>query len=250
MASNIAGSDKVALYLSKYNDCFVIIGGIATILVLDNLGAKTRVTKDFDIVVIADGTNDNFSKAIFKFLKDGKYKRGKKEGREIHYRFIRPEVNGFPKIIELFSKEGNNIHSHLRKIDYIEDDEQLSVITIDSAVFEFVKNRKTIINDLPIVDEYGLVPLKVHAYFNNLSLFKEGKITNRNYYEKHLDDVIRLLAAISNVDVEIEMPEILKKNCIDFIGLLQKVDNRIKELQIGEITADQIVERFVNVFCK
>ena len=47
--------EKILLHLCNHSDCYVIIGGIATGLLLEEKGLPSRETKDFDIVLFADG---------------------------------------------------------------------------------------------------------------------------------------------------------------------------------------------------
>lgn len=249
--SDILGLEKVIEHLSKHNDCYVIIGGIATKIGLIERGFLSRETKDFDMVVLADASNNDFAHGIVNLLKDGKYQNGYSNERKSCYRFINPETNGYPKIIELFAKDNNKlINHHIEKIPIAIDDEQLSAIVLNEDVFNFVKERKTISKEgLPIVDVLGLIALKVYAYFQNLDLYKQGKIDSKNNYNKHRSDVIRLLLSLDGNETPINMPELLKTNCINFLEILKGSNQILKSIPNHNVSLDTLVSLFKRIFC-
>jgi len=46
----VIGLDKFSAHFADYQDCYVLIGGAAIWLVLDEAGIDPRATKDLDIV--------------------------------------------------------------------------------------------------------------------------------------------------------------------------------------------------------
>ena len=47
----VVGIDKFAEHFAEFKDRYVLIGGTATWLVLDEVGLEARATKDLDIVL-------------------------------------------------------------------------------------------------------------------------------------------------------------------------------------------------------
>ena len=252
MKSYEIGVESVLTHLNQHNDCYVIIGGIATKLLLEEKGLPFRETKDFDIVLLADSTKEEFAKDIVGFLKAGKYKNGYSNDKRVCYRFVDPETNGYPKIIELFSKENNQILAHhLRKISITYDEEQLSAIVLNQDIFEFVKKRKIISKEgLPIVDTLGIIALKAHAYFQNKELYDSGMIIGQVNYLKHRVDVIRLLLSLTGEESPIDMPSILKDDCFRFISLLEETSDVYRNIPHGSVQLVTLINLFKHLFCE
>ena len=58
----------------EYQDQYVLIGGSATQLAMEDAGQQfSRTTKDLDIVVIVDALTMEFIERFWQFIKEGKY---------------------------------------------------------------------------------------------------------------------------------------------------------------------------------
>lgn len=250
MSSSVFGVEKVLLHLNKHPDCYVIIGGIATKTILEEKGFASRETKDFDIVLLADSTKKEFAEDITNLLKEGKYKNGFSNEKKICYRFEKPETNGYPKIIELFSVDNNDsLHHYLQKIDIVIDEERLSAIVLEKDVFDFIKSRRIISSDgLPVVDPLGLIVLKAHAYFKNLKLYQEGKIKGKTNYLKHRNDIINLLLSLNGDEKAIALPEKLKIDCSNFVKVLASSSQAYKSIAHFGIPLNDLVKLFYRLF--
>lgn len=249
--NNQLGIEKLLFHLSKHQDCYVVIGGLAARVLLEEKGLPFRETKDFDIVILADATKKEFSKDICNLLKEGKYKNAISNSNKVCYRFINPETPGYPKIIELFSYKNNkDLHRYLKKIDIRYDDEELSAIVLDEEVFNFIKKRKTIgESGIPVVDVLGLISLKTFAYFENLELYKSRKIKGRTNYLKHRNDIIRLLLSLSGNEKINDVPEIIKKRCVEFVEVLDKSKAAFKDINTqNNISLADVVSLYKNIY--
>ena len=244
--NSIVGIEKVLQHLKNHKDAYVIIGGIATKLILEKKGFPSRETKDFDIVLLADATKDEFAKDIVFLLKEGKYRKGHSNGKDACYRFVEPQTSGYPKIIELFAVDNNkNLEHYLEKIPIVDEEEELSAIVIDEDVYKFINERKIMTeDDLPIVDELGLIALKSYAYFQNLNLYNDKKIKDKNNYLKHRNDVIRLLASMNGHETPIDLPKILKDECYKFINVLSVSKNIVKQVTNSKISLRVLIETY------
>lgn len=86
----ITGLDLFAKSFEKFKDQYVLIGGSACYLNLDNAGIDFRATKDLDIVLIINvrSIDNDFLDAIWKFIEAGEYKiRNRGNRKPIFYRF-------------------------------------------------------------------------------------------------------------------------------------------------------------------
>ena len=238
-------------HLQKYPDSYVIIGGIATSLILEERGFPFRETKDFDIVLLADANNPDFNKDLCALLKEGKYKNAISNGKKACYRFIEPETPGYPRIIELFSHEEHAyLHNYLQKIQITFNEEDLSTIVLNDEVVDFIKERKITIDlGVSVVDALGLIALKSHAYFRNLKLYNEKQIVGRENYAKHKNDVIRLLLSLNGDEGSIRMPDLIKQDCSSFRQVLNDSKSEFKNInKNAKISLENLVSLYAKIF--
>ena len=101
----VRGLDIFKKYFEAYPDNYVIIGGTACDLILDEAGFIPRATKDIDIILIVEALSTEFVKQFWQFVVDGNYERKEKnEDERKYYRFMKPGNTEFPFQIELFAR--------------------------------------------------------------------------------------------------------------------------------------------------
>ena len=61
-------------HFSEYKDSYVLIGGSACSLLMENAGLEYRVTKDLDIVLCIEALSKEFVEHFWDFVKNGNYK--------------------------------------------------------------------------------------------------------------------------------------------------------------------------------
>ncbi len=101
----VKGLELFKKYFEQYPGNYVIIGGTACDIIIDEAGFIPRATKDTDIILVVEALRSKFVKQFWQFINDGKYQqRGKSNDERAYYRFIKPENTDFPHQIELFSR--------------------------------------------------------------------------------------------------------------------------------------------------
>ena len=92
-------------YFSEYTDHYILIGGAACSIILNEIGVDFRITKDLDMVLIAENMNEAFARRVWEFIKTGNYEqREQSEKKSELYRFLKPLNTDFPYMIEIFSR--------------------------------------------------------------------------------------------------------------------------------------------------
>ena len=93
----VYGIEKFKEYFSDYTGQYVFIGGTACDILLDEIGASFRATKDLDVVLLIEALDGPFGAVFWKFIEDGGYEHKQKStGREQFYRFSKPKVYNVP----------------------------------------------------------------------------------------------------------------------------------------------------------
>ncbi len=150
---------------------FVLIGGTACQLAMDEAGLEFRATKDLDIVLYVESLDRKFIKAFWAFINEGQYQiQQKASGKKQFYRFQKPKVENFPFMLELFSRKSDALalksSSHITPLPMDEDISSLSAILLNDSYYEFIHEGKKILMGLPVVGPECLIPLKARAWLD------------------------------------------------------------------------------------
>ncbi len=64
----IKGLNKFREHFADFSDHYVLIGGAASVLVMDEAGVDFRATKDLDIVLCVEALDASFAEAFWSFV--------------------------------------------------------------------------------------------------------------------------------------------------------------------------------------
>lgn len=99
----VNGLEHFKKHFSLYGDQYVLIGGTACTVIMQDAGLEFRATKDLDIVLYVEALHENFVKAFWQFVDEGGYKNKQHStSKEIFYRFSSPSNKDYPAMLELF----------------------------------------------------------------------------------------------------------------------------------------------------
>ena len=141
----VRGVERFARAMSAHTDDYVLIGGGACSILFDEAGQSFRATDDLDVVVVADGSNAGFARALWTFVAEGGYEVGTRPtGRSTYYRFRLPEgswnIASYPAQIELFARRPDfplsSEASEVAPLPFDETVSSLSAIILDDECYE------------------------------------------------------------------------------------------------------------------
>lgn len=222
----IRGMNKFQEHFADFGDQYVLIGGAASDLVMEDAGATFRATKDLDIVLCLEALNQEFAEAFWEFINAGGYQNQQRStGDKIFYRFDRPTDKDYPVMLELFSRTPDTLvlgdDSHLTPIPISEDVSSLSAILLDEDYYHFLHQHILEIDGVSVVDQECLIPLKARAWLDLSSRLELGeKIDSRNI-KKHKYDVFRLFQVLSP-EQRLELPEAIAGDMHRFLDALSQ----------------------------
>ncbi|MCK4696455.1 MAG: hypothetical protein KAT74_11860, partial [Candidatus Cloacimonetes bacterium] len=138
----VIGVDKFREYFKDFTDNYIIIGGTACDIILDDAGFIPRATKDIDMILIVEALTPEFVKQFWSFIKRANYERKEKsEDERKYYRFLNPENKEFPMQVELFSRIPDLLdlkeESHLTPIPVDDDISSLSAILLNEGYYNY-----------------------------------------------------------------------------------------------------------------
>ena len=212
----IKGLNKFREHFADFSDHYVLIGGAASVLVMDEAGVDFRATKDLDIVLCVEALDASFAEAFWSFVKAGGYQNQQRSSeKKIFYRFNEPQDTNYPFMLELFSRTPDMLvlgdDSHLTPIPIDEDVSSLSAILLDEDYYQFLHNHKVEIDGVPVVTETCLIPLKAKAWLDLNRRKDEGERVDSKTVKKHKNDIFRLFQILSP-ELRIDLPESISQD--------------------------------------
>ncbi len=195
------GFDHFCNSLKGFESHYVVIGGGAASLLMDDEGLEFRATKDVDLVVLV--RSQELNARILAYVKSGGY-HSKESTDKLprYYRFTNPTATECPKMIEIFSR--NELGLELEKDQHIipindSSAEKLSAILLDDEYFELIgKNITMSQSGIPLINALVNICLKARAHRELFNRRQSGdKSVDEKDIQKHLKDIWRLAATLT-----------------------------------------------------
>lgn len=220
----VRGLDIFKQYFEQYPNNYVIIGGTACDIIIDEAGFVPRATKDIDIILVVEALSTEFVKQFWHFINDGKYQQREKSNHEREcYRFVKPENKDFPYQIELFSRAPNVIfiekNAHLAPIPTDDDLSSLSAILLNDDYYSYMIEHSRVEDGLHHANIEALICLKAKAFLEIKQRIESGSNEDVRQLRKHLADVFRLTVMLSP-ESEFKLPESIQQDIRRFSDLI------------------------------
>lgn len=202
----VRGLDKFKKYFEDFSDNYVIIGGTACDIIIEEAGFMPRATKDIDIILIVEALNADFVKQFWRFVNIGNYERKEKcdDGRK-YYRFIKPEMTDFPFQLELFARNPDLLDlessTNMTPIPVEDDLSSLSAILLDDAYYNYIIAHSELDNGIRIANNGALICLKAKAFLDIAKRIANGGKEDKKHIRKHKGDIFRLAVMLTEEDV-------------------------------------------------
>lgn len=248
------GFDHFCSYLTGLENLYVIIGGGAASILMEDEGLEFRATKDVDLVVLS--RSEELKTRILSYIKDGGYKtKEATEGSPRYYRFREPTNKECPVLVEVFAR--NELNLELQDGQYIipihdEGVERLSAILLDDEYFEIIqKNLVTSQSGIPLINALANICLKARAHRELFDRKAAGdKTVDEKVVQKHLKDIWRI-AAILTGDENINLEGQPLKDIAAAIGKLDQIpESQFKQVmeKTPELGKESIMTALKKVF--
>jgi len=211
--------------MSGFRSHYVVIGGLAMVLTLEDRGLPARATKDVDMIIICQPESKFYMRRFWEFIKAGGYKLWKPDNEEdthpCFYRFVKPDSREFPLQVELFSKVPEYVEVpegvHIVHIPMEGYTSSFSAIIMDDAYYDFAVEHSEIVGDIRILKPEALVVLKAVAYLENLRRKQQGGDVDQKDIDKHKKDIYRL-AYVFDGSERFEVNDTIKERLRAFVS--------------------------------
>lgn len=230
--ANVRGLDLFGKHFSGFRDKYVLIGGVASALAMDDAGESFRATKDLDIVLVIEALDASFVAHFWEFIKAGEYQIKQVGGeRPVFYRFQNPKDESYPVQIELFSRSPEGLeHADNATLTPIPTDEtvsSLSAILLNQAYYEFLLGGRQQTDELSYISADRLIPFKAKAWLDLSERRKNGEQIDSRNIRKHRNDVLALSGLLTGEPVELS--ESITADMAQFLELLAKEEIDFKQ---------------------
>lgn len=216
----VKGLDVFRAWFADYQDQYVLIGGTAATLAMEEAGLDFRATKDLDVVLHVEALTPAFGATFWRFIEAGGYtiRQTSDTGKPAFYRVQKPADNSFPIMVELFSRAPDSLrpvmNGQLTPIPFDEAVSSLSAILLDDAYYAFILAGRREIDGLPWVGEDRLIPLKAIAWLDLSARREQGEQIDAKNIRKHANDVLRLsqlLAPTTRIPLEAKIADDMRR---------------------------------------
>ena len=230
-------------------DQYVLIGGAACDILFSNNFVDFRVTKDLDIVLIVEALTRDFAEKFWEFIRTGNYiNRAKSNGNPQFYRFEKPQSEGYPSMLELFSRTEWNLNtdSVLTPIHIDDSISSLSAILLDESYYEALLEGRDVINGISILKPEWIIPFKVKAWLDLQNKKEQNIPIDSKNIRKHRNDVLRIVSELALSPVK--LPNKVKEDMKIFIEQFSVTDTELKSLKLSNIHSSEIIQLLKNIY--
>ena len=221
---------------ADFADSYILIGGAACDIQLEQAGVPFRVTHDFDVVLCVESLSPDFGRAFWRFIRNGGYQiQERATGEKKFYRFRKPSSPDYPVMLELFSRQPQNFEiaqeSVLTPIPMEEEVSSLSAILLDNEYYSFIQGHKTQVDSISLLSSEALIVLKAKAWLDLLERKTAGEQTDSKDIKKHKNDIFRLFASLPG-NVTVTLPPGIESDVRQFLSKIQDEEIDLQALRI------------------
>lgn len=238
-------------HFKDYTDNYVLIGGTAATILADDAFVAFRSTKDFDMVILMENLDEEFTNHFWTFIEDSGYSDiGESDGEHNFYRFQKPTSANAPSMIELFSRRPiqYSIDDSVRTtpIHVSESVTSLSASVLDSEYYHLLEEGKTVINGFSVLSTKYLVVFKAKAWLDLSDRRDRGEAVDSGNIKKHINDIFRLHEILEDSE-SILLPADVMEDMREFINKLATSGLNPAALPGVESSLNEIISTYKSI---
>lgn len=237
-------------YFKGFEDQYVLIGGAACDIAFEEREQVFRKTRDLDIVLIIEVLTPEFGDRLWEFIKAGKYRnKVTNKGKPQFYRFDKPEIDGYPRMIELFCREDFKLKENkgITPIHIDDSISSLSAILLDNDYYELLLDGRTIIDGMSVLRPEYLILFKAKAYLDLFNRRNNGEKVDSSNINKHKNDVLRIVAALTLNRVD-KLSSSIKTDIDDFISTLFSYPFDYNLLKERNLKNEEVIDKLKSIY--
>jgi hypothetical protein len=232
-------------HFKHFQDSYTLIGGVACYLALDEVGLDFRATKDLDIVLCAEALDDAFVEQFWEFVRAGGYQNQQKStGDRQFYRFDKPSEEGYPAMLELFSRVPDQLSIpdgvELTPVPVDSELSSLSAILLDDDYYQCIEGGRSVIDGIAVLGPEYILPFKAKAWLDLCERKRSGQEIDSKTIKKHRNDIFRLYAVLST-ESRVDIAESIKADLGQFLEAMSEEQGlNLKDFGLGGATLETV----------
>ena len=245
----VRGIESFRTKFMDYADCYTVIGGAACDILMSEEDLSFRATKDIDMILLLEDRYQEFAKVFWEYIKEGGYRCGWRNSKDVHfYRFTDP-MPGYPVQIELFSRLPDyhlSVESGIIPIHIDDDVSSLSAILLNDDFYNFMMQGRRTVDGISVLDASYLIPFKMYAWIDLSDRKARGEHVNEKDLKKHKYDVFRLLEIITAGE-SIEVSGMVKESIGIFLDRIQEEELSLAQIGLS-ISKEHGIQQIQNLY--
>lgn len=248
----VSGFDSFRERFKGYEDCYTIIGGTACDILMSEVGLDFRATKDIDMILLIEERFAEFAAVFWSYIKDGGYKCGWKSSDVPHfYRFTEPRTEGYPVMIELFSRRPDfqidRPEVHLTPLPVSDEISSLSAIMLDDNYYQLMLAGRRTVDGVSVLGAEYLMLFKMKAWLDLRQKKVQGAHVNERDLKKHKNDVFRLFPLVEP-NAQITVTPRVEADVRQFINAIRQEPINLAKLGVKGAALDEILRVLEKMF--
>ena len=248
----VSGVESFRKWFAEYTDQYTIIGGTACDLLMSEDGLDFRATRDIDMVLIVESLTPEFGRRFWEYVKAAGYEhRNKSTGEPQFYRFSKPSSREYPYMIELFSGRVDAIElpedAVLTPLPLDDEISSLSAILMDADYYQFLREGKVVLNDIPVLDAAHLIPFKAKAWLDLTERNRNGEHVDSKNIRKHKNDVFRLSILLTS-DIRVILAAAIRSDLKKFFSAMEAETIDLKAFGIRSQSQQEILQKLKTIY--
>ena len=248
----VSGVESFRKWFAEYTDQYTIIGGTACDLLMSEDGLDFRATRDIDMVLIVESLTPEFGRRFWEYVKAAGYEhRNKSTGEPQFYRFSNPSSREYPYMIELFSGRVDAIElpedAVLTPLPLDDEISSLSAILMDADYYQFLREGKIVLNDIPVLDAAHLIPFKAKAWLDLTERNRNGEHVDSKNIRKHKNDVFRLSILLTS-DIRVILSAAIRSDLEKFFSAMEAETIDLKAFGIRSQSQQEILQKLKTIY--
>lgn len=248
----VSGVESFRKWFAEYTDQYTIIGGTACDLLMSEDGLDFRATRDIDMVLIVESLTPEFGRRFWEYVKAAGYEhRNKSTGEPQFYRFSKPSSREYPYMIELFSGRVDAIElpedAVLTPLPLDDEISSLSAILMNADYYQFLREGKTVLNDIPVLDAAHLIPFKAKAWLDLTERNRNGEHVDSKNIRKHKNDVFRLSILLTS-DIRVILSAAIRSDLEKFFSAMEAETIDLKAFGIRSQSQQEILQKLKTIY--
>ena len=250
----IRGIENFKEWFRGYENQYVIIGGTACDLLMEEAGLDFRATKDIDLVLIVEALDASFGAKFWEYVIEAGYEhRSKSSGQPQFYRFTHPKTADYPAMIELFARKPDSIalplDARLSPLPMEDEVSSLSAILLDDDYYDFLKQGRIEVSGVIVLDAPYLIPFMAKAWIDLSNRKAKGEPIDERNIRKHKNDVFRLYELLNpSLRMSGHLPEGVGKDMGVFLQAMKDEDIQVDQIGIRGKSKEEIIFELKSIY--